>query len=76
MYVQKGGYLKSCVMTTVNFLHCCKACKCEVWNHRSAYTWLADGRMMMFEIKEVRRVVWWGAFADLTLGVPTNKADG
>ena len=46
MYVEKGRNLKSCVVTTVNFLHCCKARKCEAWNHRSAYTWLADGRMM------------------------------
>ena len=42
MYVQEGGNLKSCVITTVNILHCCKAHKCEAWSQRSTYIWLAD----------------------------------
>ena len=75
MYVQKGRNLKPCVMTTVNFHHCCKARKCEVWNHRSAYTWLADGSMRTFD-KGGQKGSVVGAFADLKLGVPMNKADG
>ena len=39
VYVQEGGNLKSCVM---NILHCCKAHKCEAWNHGSTHIRLAD----------------------------------
>ena len=69
MYVEKGRNLKPCVVTTVNFLHCCKAHKYEVWNHRSAYTWLADGRMRIFDkggqkgsvVGGLRRLDTWSA---------------
>ena len=39
MYVQKERNPKSRVM---NILHCCKAHKCEAWNHGSTYIRLAD----------------------------------